>query len=154
MVHHQGDVDGIVDGLVVVVQLFLVGSHVPGSDDHDAVGAVGLGGLAHLDDVAGAVSAGGGNDLDAVLVTGLDVGLVNRHLLFLGHGDHFAGGAGGDDAVNAVFRQELGNLVDRGKVDGLVLIERGHYGNINTGKLLSSHFYVLLCCFQFHYFPE
>ena len=58
VVHHQGDVDGIMDCLVVVVQFFLVGAHVPGSDNHDTVSAVGLSGLAHLDDIAGAVSAG------------------------------------------------------------------------------------------------
>ena len=139
MVHHDVDVDCVMNGLVVVIQLLLVGAHVPGGNCHDAVCAVCLCGLAHLDNVAGAVCAGGGYDLDAVLMAGLYVCLVDCDDLVLLHCDKLAGGAGGDNAGNAVLCQELGNFLDACEVDALVLVERGYNRNVNTLEFLSCH---------------
>ena len=102
VVHHHRNVDGIVDGFIVVVQLLLVGAHVPRSNRHDAVRSIGLCSFRHFYDIAGAVSASRSNNLDAIVMACLDISLVDSNLFLFGHCNHFAGGARWDDTGDAV----------------------------------------------------
>ena len=144
MIEHHGDLDGIVDRLIMFEELTLIRAHVPRCYNHNAVGAVVLCRLAHFDHVSGTICACRGDRLYAAVVRRGNVCAVYLHLLLGRERYHLSGRAGGNNAGHAVFREESGNLLDAGEVDAFVFVKRGYDRNINAAEFLPCHAYTLL----------
>ena len=112
MIEDQRNREFGTDGLIMVVGFLLVRRNVPGRDDHDAVCPGFLRGFGEQDRVRGAVRAGAGIDL-AAMVHVFDGVAVDLQLLLQRHGYKLARAAAGDDARRAVFDQKVDQLVKR-----------------------------------------
>ena len=132
------------DGLIMVVGFLLVRRNVPGGDDHDAVGPGFLCGPGEQDRVRGAVRAGAGINL-AAMVYIFDGVAVDLQLLLQRHGYQLACAAAGDDARRAVFDQKVNQLVKRGIVDVFILPAEGsHKREYNAAQFSFFHSYAPL----------
>jgi hypothetical protein len=132
VVGHQGQVHGLGNGLVVLVEAFLGGFVVVGGDKQGAVGPGFLGEAGQADGLCGIVGAGPGQYGHAALGL-VDADFYDALVFLMAEGGGFAGGATGHQAVDA--RVDL--VFDEGPVGGLVqavVAEWGDQGGQGTGK--------------------
>ena len=128
VVQDAGDVNGIGDGLKVLIDTLFVGLVVVGGNEQQAVGSQALVSKRLGEHGLRGVGARAGDDGDAscnMLDHGGDDGVV----LVIGHRGALAGGAQGENGVGAILQVEIDKALERVKVDTAVLFKRRNQGD-------------------------